>query len=73
LPDDVKTKIVYGDPGEVIPRYAEEQMMDIVVMGSVARVGIPGLLVGNTAEKIVGKIENSVFSIKPDGFVSPVK
>jgi nucleotide-binding universal stress UspA family protein len=73
LPDDVKTKIVYGDPGEVIPKYAQEQMMDIVVMGSVARVGIPGLLVGNTAEKIVGKIESSVFSIKPDGFVSPVK
>lgn len=68
----VKRKVIHGKPEVVIPQYAAEQKMDIVVMGSVARTGIPGLLVGNTAEKIVASLENSILAIKPDGFVSPV-
>ncbi|WP_097011878.1 universal stress protein [Pseudodesulfovibrio profundus] len=72
VPDTAKTKIIHGSPAQVIPRYAAEQKMDVVVMGSVARTGIPGLLVGNTAEKIVANLDNSILAIKPDGFVSPV-
>ncbi|WP_316896354.1 universal stress protein [Pseudodesulfovibrio indicus] len=73
LKSSVKGKIIHGNPAKVIPHYALEQKMDIVVMGSVARAGIPGLLVGNTAEKIVASLENSILAIKPEGFVSPVK
>ena len=73
LKESVKGKTIHGDPASIIPQYAAEQKMDIVVMGSVARAGIPGLLVGNTAEKIVSTLENSILAIKPDGFVSPVK
>ncbi|WP_319760143.1 universal stress protein [Maridesulfovibrio sp.] len=69
----LKGKIIHGNAATVIPQYASKQKMDIVVMGSVARTGIPGLLVGNTAEKIVSNLENSILAIKPDGFVSPVK
>ncbi len=71
--DFVKGKIIHGNPATIIPQYAAKQKMDIVVMGSVARAGIPGLLVGNTAERIVSSLENSILAIKPDGFVSPVK
>jgi nucleotide-binding universal stress UspA family protein len=73
LMDRVKRKVLYGNPAVIIPQYAAEQKMDIVVMGSVARAGIPGLLVGNTAEKIVSTLDNSILAIKPDGFESPVK
>lgn len=73
LNDAVKAKIFHGNPALIIPRYAAEQKMDIVVMGSVARTGIPGLLIGNTAEKIMSNLENSIVAIKPDGFESPVK
>jgi nucleotide-binding universal stress UspA family protein len=73
LGDSVKGKVLHGNPAKVIPQYADEQNMDIVVMGSVARTGVPGLLVGNTAEKIVSDLKNSILAIKPDGFVSPVK
>lgn len=73
LKDSVKGRIIHGNPATIIPQYALEQKMDIVVMGSVARTGIPGLLVGNTAEKIVASLENSILAIKPEGFVSPVK
>ncbi|WP_419783345.1 universal stress protein [Maridesulfovibrio sp.] len=65
--------IKHGDPGILIPKYALEKKMDIVVMGSVARSGIAGLLIGNTAEKIAGTLTESLLAIKPAGFVSPVK
>ena len=73
LKDTVKRKIIHGNPAQIIPQYALEQKMDIVVMGSVARTGIPGLLVGNTAEKIFANLYNSILAIKPEGFLSPVK
>lgn len=73
IPETVKIKATYGNPAHIIPKYATEQKIDVVVMGSVARTGIPGLLVGNTAEKIIIQLEDSILAIKPDGFVSPVK
>jgi len=41
-------------------------------MGTVARTGLPGLLIGNTAEKILNRVTASVLAVKPEGFVSPL-
>lgn len=41
-------------------------------MGSVARTGISGLIMGNTAERILGSLPCSVITVKPEGFVSPI-
>jgi len=38
----------------------------------VARTGIPGLVIGNTAERILNGLVCSVLTVKPDGFVTPV-
>jgi nucleotide-binding universal stress UspA family protein len=46
--------------------------VDLVVMGTVARAGIPGFFMGNTAESILNQIDCSVLTVKPPGFVSPV-
>ena len=46
---------------------------DLVVMGTVARTGIPGLLIGNTAEAVLDQLQCSVLAVKPPGFESPVK
>ena len=73
LGNSVRGKVLHGNPARIIPQYAAEQNMDIVVMGSVARTGVPGLIVGNTAEKIVSDLKNSILAVKPDGFVSPVR
>ncbi len=62
-----------GRPSVLIPDAVESQQIDLLVMGSVARAGIPGLLVGNTAEKILQKVDCAVLTLKPEGFVSPVK
>jgi len=46
--------------------------IDVVVMGSIGHSGIPGFLIGNKAEKILSKINCTVLTVKPDGFISPI-
>lgn len=64
--------LVRGDPGMLLPRLASELSVDLIVLGSVARVGVPGLLVGNTAERVLAQVRASVLTIKPESFVSPI-
>ncbi|MBL4771554.1 MAG: universal stress protein [Planctomycetes bacterium] len=44
----------------------------LTVMGTVGRGGIPGFLMGNTAERLIYKLESSLLVVKPDDFVCPV-
>jgi len=64
--------LVKGGARKEIPALAKQIEADLVVMGTVARVGIPGFLIGNTAETILNQIDCSVLAIKPPGFVTPV-
>lgn len=64
--------LLKGDPADVIAEFAKARRVDLIVMGTVARTGIPGLLIGNTAETILQRVDCSVLAVKPDGFVSPV-
>ena len=57
----------------VIPEVARQLQADLVVMGTVARTGIAGLLIGNTAEAVLEQLQCSVLAVKPAAFVSPVK
>jgi nucleotide-binding universal stress UspA family protein len=62
-----------GEAKKVIPKLVGKLKADLVVMGTVARTGIPGFIIGNTAEAILNQLQCSVLAIKPSGFVSPVK
>lgn len=62
-----------GRPDSLIPEFVGKELVDILVMGTVARTGILGFLIGNTAENILNKITCSLIALKPAGFVSPVK
>ena len=55
-----------------IPALAKQLEIDCIVMGTVARTGIPGFFMGNTAETILNQLQCSVLAIKPPGFVTPV-
>lgn len=68
-----KTHLPNGDAREVIPDIARTLGVDLIVMGTVARTGIPGLFIGNTAESILSGIDCSVLAVKPEGFVTPIK
>ncbi|MFO7686981.1 MAG: universal stress protein [Desulfobacterales bacterium] len=58
---------------KVIAPLAAELWADLVVMGTVARTGISGLIIGNTAEAILDQLTCSVLAIKPPGVKTPVK
>ncbi len=64
--------LVKGTPAEVIAGFVRSEDPDLIVMGTVVRTGIPGLLIGNTAETVFHQVRGSVLAIKPDDFVSPV-
>ena len=64
--------LIKGHPGDVIPDLVELLKVDLVVVGTVGRVGIPGLIIGNSAERILGAIDCSVLAVKPEGFETPV-
>lgn len=67
-----KTHLVKGSARREIPVLAQQLEVDVVVMGTVARTGIPGLIMGNTAEEILEQLDCSVLAIKPPGFVTPI-
>ena len=67
-----KTHLVKGAARREIPTLAQQLEVDLVVMGTVARTGIPGLIMGNTAETILDQLDGSVLAIKPPGFATPV-
>jgi universal stress protein E len=73
LPESAELHVLRGDPAEVIPRLTREHEIDLVVMGTVARRGLSGILIGNTAEKVLGRVRCAVLAVKPGGFVSPVQ
>jgi universal stress protein E len=62
-----------GKPDELIPLFAGEKNIDILIMGTLGRTGIPGFMIGNTAENVVQKLSCSLMALKPQGFRSPVK
>lgn len=65
--------VIEGWADEVIPEFAEQHQIDLIVMGTVSRTGIPGFFIGNTAEKILHRINCSVLAVKPDDFMTPVQ
>ena len=73
-PYDKRTlHLVKGQAGDIIPEFAEELDVDLVVIGTVGRAGIPGLLIGNTAEEILNVVDCSVLTLKPEGFETPIQ
>lgn len=61
-----------GAATKVITDLAKELQADLIVIGTIGRAGISGLLIGNTAETILEQVNCSVLALKPAEFVSPV-
>lgn len=68
----VKVEVREGSPELMILETIEEHQIDLLVMGTVARSGLSGVLLGNTAERLFSQIPCSLLAVKPEGFVSPV-
>lgn len=68
---DAAVELIHGEPEDVIARFVESHGIDVVVMGTVARTGISGLVMGNTAERVLQRLRGSVLAVKPPGFETP--
>lgn len=64
--------VVQGNAKSIVPKLAKDLSAELVVMGTVGRTGVPGLLIGNTAESILAQLNCSVLAFKPEGFISPI-
>lgn len=61
-----------SSPARAVLEGVESLGADLVVMGTIGRGGIPGLLVGNTADRLLGKLDCSIAAVKPADFICPV-
>lgn len=59
-------------PDEGILKIIKQQAIDLVIMGTIARSGFAGVMIGNTAERLLPQLSCSLLAIKPKDFVSPV-
>lgn len=60
-------------PALAIREAVEHFHPDLLVMGTVSRGGIAGFLVGNTAERLLDRVDCSLLTVKPEDFVCPVR
>jgi nucleotide-binding universal stress UspA family protein len=67
-----QTHLIQGTPDRELPKLADSLKADLVVMGTVARKGVAGLIIGNTAEAVLPQLQCSVLSIKPKSFGASV-
>lgn len=68
----LQVHLIEGNSEDVILNLAREKHIELIIMGTVGRVGVPGLFIGNTAEEVLRQVDCSVLTVKPDGFVTPV-
>ena len=64
--------LIWGTPWREIGRLARKLRADLVALGTVGRSGISGVLLGNTAEKVLAHCDTSILTAKSPDFVSPI-
>jgi len=57
--------IFKGRADEVIPNFMKDHDDDLLLMGTIGRVGLSGFFLGNTAENIFNALDSSLLTIKP--------
>lgn len=67
--EDDRLHIEEGPADMVIPRIAKSLGAVVTVMGTVARTGLSGALIGNTAEVVIDKLDSDILVLKPDDMI----
>lgn len=68
-----KVHVKEGEAYQAIPEQVRAGHVDLIIMGTLSRTGISGLLIGNTAEGVLQQVDCSVLTVKPEGFQTPIK
>lgn len=61
---ETESIILEGHPAEEIVKFAEENDIDVVVMGTLGKTGIQKFLLGSVAEKVVRNSKRAVLVVK---------
>lgn len=69
---DVQVHLSRKTPAVAIREAAEHLAPDLLVMGTLSRGGRQGVELGETAERLLGRLDCSLLTFKPNGFTSPV-
>jgi len=64
--------LIKGLARDVVRIKARELNVDLIVLGTLSRTGVPGYFIGNTSENILNQARCSVLTLKPEGFVCPI-
>ena len=65
--------LLQGEPKKTISSLATDVDADLVILGSIARKGLAGMIFGNTAEALLDELPCSVLAIKPPDFTTEVQ
>lgn len=58
-----------GEATVVIPEFCRKREIDLMICGTVSRVGISGMMIGNTANRMLKRIPCSILALKPESVV----
>lgn len=67
---DEQLHIAEGPADVLIPYTAQKLGAAVTVIGTVARTGLSGVLIGNTAEVVLDVLESDVLVLKPDTVIA---
>jgi universal stress protein E len=60
-------------PDVAIKRFIDAHQIHLLIMGTIGRGGIRGIMIGNTAERLLHEVHASVLAVKPPDFVCPIE
>ncbi|MFO0917046.1 MAG: universal stress protein [Planctomycetaceae bacterium] len=66
LPFGLKADILEGSPDDVLPKYIDQNEVDLLILGSHGRTGFSRMVLGNTAERILPYVHASVLAIRSE-------
>lgn len=69
---EIMSEVLEGNVTTMLPTYAKQQAVDLLIMGMLSRTGLRGFFIGNTAEKIIDDMPCSVLVVKPKEFKSQI-
>ncbi|WP_068826261.1 universal stress protein [Pseudomonas sp. BMS12] len=67
---DERLHVAEGPADVLIPYTAHKLSAAVTVIGTVARTGLSGALIGNTAEVVLDALESDVLVLKPDDIIA---
>ena len=69
---DTAAEVRLGRPVDQIASVVTERHPEFLVVGTISRSGVAGLIIGNTAEALLREVNCSVLAVKPPGFRTPL-